>query len=159
MENQIEKINKEDNPLLFEMESKLDLIVKEQEKNSNKLEIIGNDLRKGFIGLALRNEQLLQSNDQFKEQLDDVLKELNAIKKEREEKAARREKWSKRKRLPKRDPINSEIYNLLIKENEGPTYIAIRTRIAIYLLTVTGIQIGELLSFKVGQLETLLEEG
>ncbi len=159
MENQIEKINKENNPLLFEMESKLDLIVKGQERNSNKLEIIGNDLRKGFIGLALRNEELLQSNDQLKEQLDDVLQELNAIKKEREEKAARREKWSKRKRLPKRDPINSEIYNLLIKESEGPTYIATRTRIAICLLTVTGIRIGELLSLKVGQLETLVEKG
>jgi len=159
MENQIEKINKEDNALLFEMESKLDLIVKGQERNSNKLEIIGNDLRKGFIGLALRNEELLQSNDQLKEQLNDVLKELNTVKKEREEKAARREKWSKRKRLPKRDPINSEIYNLLIKESEGPTYIATRTRIAICLLTVTGIRIGELLSLKVGQLETLVEEG
>ena len=159
MENQIEKINKEDNPLLFEMESKLDLLVKGQERNSNKLEIIGNDLRKGFIGLALRNEELLQSNDQLKEQLVDVLKELNAVKKKREEKAARREKWSKRKRLPKRDPINSEIYNLLIKESEGPTYLATRTRIAICLLTVTGIRIGELLSLKVGQLETLVEEG
>ena len=159
MENQIEKINKEDNALLFEMESKLDLIVKGQERNSNKLEIIGNDLRKGFIGLALRNEELLQSNDQLKEQLNDVLKELNTVKKEREEKAARREKWSKRKRLPKRDPINSEIYNLLIQESEGPTYIATRTRIAICLLTVTGIRIGELLSLKVGQLETLVEEG
>ena len=81
------------------------------------------------------------------------------MKKEREEKAARREKWAKRKRLPKRDPINSEIYNLLIKESEGPTYIATRTRIAICLLTVTGIRIGELLSLKVGQLETLVEEG
>ena len=49
MENQIQKINKEDNPLLFEMESKLDLLIKGQERNSNKLEIIGNDLRKGFI--------------------------------------------------------------------------------------------------------------
>ena len=156
MKNQIQKIN---NPLLFEMESKLDLIVKGQESNSNKLEFIGNDLRKGFIGLALRNEELLKSNDQLKQQLDGVLKELNVIKQEREDKAARREKWAKRKRLPKRDPINSEIYNLLIKESKGPTYIATRTRIAICLLTVTGIRIGELLSLKVGQLETLLKEG
>ena len=156
MQNQIQKIKKENNQLLL---SKLDLLVKGQESNSTKLEVIGKDLRKGFIGLALRNEELLKSNDQLKEQLDDVLKELNAMKKEREEKAARREKWAKRKRLPKRDPINSEIYNLLIKESEGPTYIATRTRIAICLLTVTGIRIGELLSLKVGQLETLVEEG
>ena len=159
MENQIEKINKEDNPLLFEMESKLDLLVKGQERNSSKLEGIGNDLRKGFIGLALRNEELLKSNDQLKEQLADVLQGLNVIKQEREEKAARREKWSKRKRLPKRDPINSEIYNLLMKESEGPSYIATRTRIAICLLTVTGIRISELLPLKVVQLETLLAEG
>ena len=156
MENQIQKIKKKNNQLLL---SKLDLLVKGQENNSNKLEVIRNNLRKGFIGLALRNEELLQSNDQLKEQLDDVLKELNTIKKEREEKAARRKKWAKRKRLPKRDPINSEIYNLIIKESEGPTYIATRTRIAICLLTVTGIRIGELLSLKVGQLETLLKEG
>ena len=156
MKNQIQKFKKKNNQLLL---SKLDVLVKGQESNSKKLEIIGNDLRKGFIGLALRNEQLLQSNEQLKEQLEEVLKELNAIKKEREEKAARREKWAKRKRLPKRDPINSEIYNLLMKESEGPTYIATRTRIAICLLTVTGIRIGELLSLKVGQLETLVEEG
>ena len=156
MENQIQRIKKKNNQLLL---SKLDLLVKGQESNSTKLEVIGNDLRKGFIGLALRNEELLKSNHQLKEQLADVLKELNAIKQEREEKAARREKWAKRKRLPKRDPINSEIYKLLIKESEGPTYIATRTRIAICLLTVTGIRIGELLSLKVGQLETLLNEG
>lgn len=95
----------------------------------------------------------------MKQQLDEVLKELNAVKKEREEKAKRREKWANRKRLTKRDPVNSEIDNLLIKENEGPTYIATRTRIAICLLTVTGIRIGELLSLKVKQLETLVEEG
>nr|UDP55597.1 hypothetical protein orf112a [Schizostauron trachyderma] len=81
------------------------------------------------------------------------------MKKEREEKAAHREKWDKRKRLPKRDPVNSEIYNLLLKESEGPSYIATITRIAICLLTVTRIRIGELLSLKVGQIETLVEEG
>ena len=156
MENQIQKIKKKNNQLLL---SKLDLLVKGQEMNSNKLEIIGNDLRKGFIGLALRNEELLKAKDEIKQQLERVEKELNAMKKEREEKAARREKRAKRKRLPKRDPINSEIYKLLIKESEGPTYITTRTRIAICLLTVTGIRIGELLSLKVGQLETLLEEG
>lgn len=159
MQNQLQKINQENSQLLLELESKLDFLVKGQERDSKKLESIENDIRKGFIGLALRNEELLQSNDQLKQQLADVLKELNAMKKEREEKAARREKWAKRKRFPKRDPINSEIYNLLIKESEEPTYINTRTRIAIYLLTVTGIRIGELLSLKVGQLETLVEEG
>jgi hypothetical protein len=65
-----------------------------------------------------------------------VISELDVIKKKREDKAARKKACSNRKRLPKRDPINSEIYNLLMKESEGPSYIARRTRIAIRLLTV-----------------------
>ncbi len=55
MGNKIQKIEKEKNQLLLEVESKLDLLVNGQKINSNKLEDIGNDLRKGFIGLALRN--------------------------------------------------------------------------------------------------------
>lgn len=122
-------------------------------------EVTQKDLQLGFIGLAKQNSELLDLNKELNQQLEIVVGELNVIKKEREEKATRRERWSKRKRLPKRDPINSEIYNLLMKESEGPSYIATRTRIAICLLTVTGIRIGELLPLKVGQLETLLKEG
>ena len=152
--NKLKKFKKEKNKLITEseVESKLDILVKGQINSSQELEAIRNDLQRGFIGLALRNEKLNQK-------LEIAVSELNAMKKERDEKAARREKWAKRKRLPKRDPINSEIYKLLIQESEGPTYIATRTRIAICLLTVTGIRIGELLSLKVGQLETLLNEG
>lgn len=152
--NKLKKFKKEKNKLITEseVESKLDILVKGQINNSQELEAIRNDLQRGFIGLALRNEKLNQK-------LEIAVSELNAMKKERDEKAARREKWAKRKGLPKRDPINSEIYKLLIQESEGPTYIATRTGIAICLLTVTGIRIGELLSLKVGQLETLLNEG
>ena len=149
----IKQFEEENNNLILKkVESQLDLILEGQEINQQ-------ELRLGFIGLAKQNSELLDLNQDLSQQLADVLKELNAIKKEREEKAARREKWSKRKRLPKRDPINSEIYNLLMKESEGPSYIATRTRIAICLLTVTGIRVSELLPVKVGQLETLLKEG
>jgi integrase len=159
--NKLKKFKKEKNQFITgsEVESKLDILVKGQTNNSQELQAIRNDLQKGFIGLALRNEELLKSNDQLKQQLDGVLKELNIIKQEREEKEARKQARANRKRLPKRDPTNSELYNLLIKESEGPSYQATRTRIAICLLTVTGIRIGELLSLKVGQLETLLQEG
>jgi len=157
--NKLQKIEKNQFITEFEVESKLDILVKGQTKNSKELQAIREDLQRGFIGLALRNEELLKSNDQLKQQLDGVLKELNIIKQEREEKEARKQARANRKRLPKRDPINSELYNLLIKESEGPSYQATRTRIAICLLTVTGIRIGELLSLKVGQLETLLQEG
>lgn len=66
-----------------------------------------------------QNSELIDLNKELTQQLEIVMSELNVMKKERAEKAARRKKRSKRKRLPKRDPINSEIYNLLIKESEG----------------------------------------
>lgn len=125
----------------------------------NKLQRIGNDLKKSFIGLTLRNESLLKSNEQLKQQLDEVLKELNSTKQEREAKATRQKAWANRKRLPKRDPLNYEIYKLLLKENEGPSYVATRTRVTICVLTLTVIRISELLPLKVCQLQTLVEEG
>ena len=157
MKNKIQKTNKKDSQLI-NLESQLDLLLKGQEKNSDKLQIIGEELRRGFIGLALRNEELLKSNDQLKQQLDDVIKELNTIKQEREEKAARKEAWTNRKRLPKRDPMTAEIYTELMRAAEGPTYIQLRTRIALCILAVTGIRINELLPLKVSQLETLFKE-
>ena len=149
----IEKFNKEENKLIYKkIDSQLNLLLEGQEFNQQ-------ELRLGFIGLARQNSELLDLNQKLSQQVKIVVSELNALKKERQEKVQRREKWSDRKRLPKRDPINSEIYNLLIKESEGPNYIAIRTRIAICLLTVTGVRIGELLPLKSGQLVTLLNEG
>jgi site-specific recombinase XerD len=152
--NEIQKIKKENNQLAEYkiLESQLELLLEGQEINRN-------ELRRGFIGLATQNQELINLNKKLNQQLETVVEELNQFKRERQEKAARREKRAKRKRLPKRDPINSEIYKLLIKESEGPTYIATRTRIAICLLTVTGIRISELLPLKVVQLKTLLEEG
>ncbi len=46
----------------------------------------------------------------------------------------------------------------MFKEAEGPTYIHVRTRIALCILAVTGIRINELLPLKVNQLKTLVEE-
>jgi integrase len=158
MENKIEK--KENNQLITEseVESKLDILVEGQTNNSKQLKAIRNDLQKGFIGLALRNEELLKSNDQLKEQLDEILKELNAIKQEREEKAARKEARANLKRRPKRDPMTAEIYKELIKEAEGPTYLHIRLRLTLCILAVTGVRINELLNIKVSQLKTLTQE-
>lgn len=95
-------------------------------------------------------------NKELNQQLDIVVSELNIIKKEREEKAAKKEARASRKRLPKRDPITPDIYRELIKAVESPAYSSVRLRIAFCLLTVTGIRINELLSLKVHQLETLL---
>ena len=55
--------------------------------------------------------------------------------------------------------MTAEIYKKLLQAVEGPAYIDVRLRIAICLLTITGIRINELLPLKVYQLQTLVEEG
>jgi integrase len=159
MENKIQKNNNNLALLNYEtLKDELSQILENQRISKKKQDQILETTQRGFIGIALRNEELLKSNDQLKQQLDEVLKELNTIKQEREEKAARKEAWANRKRLPKRDPMTAEIYTELMRAAEGPTYIQLRTRIALCILAVTGIRINELLPLKVSQLETLFKE-
>ena len=111
--NNLKKINIDIDKLSRrKVEYQLDLVLKGQEVNQR-------ELRLGFIGLAKQNSELLDLNKKLNDQLNIVVSELNELKKEREEKTARRKKWSKRKRLPKRDPINYEIYEQLIKSIKG----------------------------------------
>ena len=159
MENKIQNNNSNLALQNYEtLKDELSKILENQRITKKKQDQILETTQRGFIGLALRNEELLKSNDQLKQQLDDVIKELNTIKQEREEKAARKEAWTNRKRLPKRDPMTAEIYTELMRAAEGPTYIQLRTRIALCILAVTGIRINELLPLKVSQLETLFKE-
>ena len=158
MENKLQK--KENNQLITEseVESKLNILVRGQTNNLKQLQAIQNDLQRGFIGLALRNQELVELNKELTQQLGIVVGELNQIKKERQEKEIRKQARANRKRLPKRDPMTRDIYKELIKAAEGPTYIHVRTRIALCILAVTGIRINELLPLKVNQLQTLIEE-
>ena len=159
MKNKIQKENNSlDLPNYEPLRDELSKILENQRISKKKQDQILETAQKGFIGLALRNEGLLKSNDQLKQQLDEVLKELNAIKQERDEKAARKEARANRKRLPKRDLMTGDIYRELIRATEGPTYINLRTRMALCILAVTGIRINELLPLKVSQLETLFKE-
>jgi integrase len=159
MENKIEKIN---NSLVLQnyesFKNELSKILENQNVNKKKQDEILETTQKGFIGIALQNTELLELNKKLTEQLEIVVEELSQIKQEREEKAARKEARANRKRLPKRDPMMAEIYKELIKEAEGPTYIHVRTRIALCILAVTGIRINELLNIKVSQLKTLTQE-
>ena len=162
MENKLQKIKGETNKLDLlnykPLRDELSQILENQRISKKKQQEILETTQRGFIGLALRNEELLKLNQELNQQLNEVLKELNQIKQEREEKAARKQAWRNRKRLPKRDPMTAEIYKELMKGTEGPTYIQLRTRIAFCILAVTGIRINELLPLKVEQLQTLVEE-
>ena len=154
MENQIQKFKKEsnDNQLANykKLQSQLKLISEGQE-------ISRDEMRRGFIGLAQQNQELVKLNKQLTQQLETVVEELNQIKQERREKEIRKQARANRKRLPKRDPMTAEIYKELIKEAEGPTYLHVRLRLDLCLLAVTGVRINELLNIKVSQLRTLTQ--
>ena len=103
-------------------------------------------------------------NKKLNEQLETVVKELYELKKEREEKTARKEARANRKRLPNRDPVTPEIYQALISATKSDmvrsnSYTKSRLRVALCLLAITGIRVNELLPLKVDQLKTLLAEG
>ena len=159
MENKIEKIN---NSLVSQdyesLKNELFKMLENQNINKKNQAKILKTTQKGFIGIALQNTELLELNKKLTEQLEIVVEELNQIKQEREEKTARKEAWANRKRLSKRDPMTGEIYRELMRVTEGPTYINLRTRMALCILAVTGIHINELLPLKVSQLETLFKE-
>ena len=146
MKNIIEKRKlNNNNKLTFEkIESQLTLVLKGQEINQK-------ELRLGFIGLAKQNQELLYLNNQLTEQLEKVVEELNFLKKEREEKEIRKQARAKR------NPITPEIYELLITSIEGFNYKSIRLRLALLILTISGIRVNELLPLKVEQLLTLVK--
>ena len=158
-ENKIQKIKKENNKLVSKkLEYQLDLLLHGQKINREELRVGFRQLADQNRFLSLQNQQLLDLNKELKQQLETVVEELNRFKRERQEKAARKEARANRKRIPKRDPMTAEIYKELIKEAEGPTYLHVRLRLALCLLAVTGVRINELLPLKANQLETLLEE-
>nr|UDP55502.1 hypothetical protein orf104a [Schizostauron trachyderma] len=100
-------------------------------------------------------------NQGLKQKLESIDEELNQIKQERQEKAARKEAWAKRKSLPKRDPVTPEIYQTLINITEAgriyyTSYTAVPLRVTLCLLAIKEIQVNELLPLKVHQLKTLL---
>ena len=128
MENK-KQLKAQDNNLITEseVESKLNILVKGQTNNLKQLQAIRNDLQRGFIGLALRNQELVELNKELTQQLGIVVAELTQIKQERQEKEIRKQARASRKRLPKRDPMTRQSYKELIKAAEGPTYINLRT--------------------------------
>ena len=72
MENKIQKINKENNSLAStnyeSLRNELSNILENQRISKKKQDQILETTQRGFIGLALRNEDLLKSNEQLKQQ-------------------------------------------------------------------------------------------
>lgn len=104
------------------------------------------------------NEQLSNQLTDLRSQFDSIYNELNYLKNQLQEKEALKLARLKRNRLPKRDPMTAEVYDFLIESINGKNYRNARLRIALCLLTITGIPINQLLPLKVSQLETLLQK-
>lgn len=138
--------------------------------------IISNDqsetrtlLQQGFLGLISQQNKLFEQNEDLKDQLQEMQEQLEFVhqqlhKKNNEERLAKekRLKRKNRKRLSRREPITREVYNFLISEanalSYSNSYRGARLRLALALLLVTGIRIGELLSLRMSQVKTLFEK-
>ena len=80
MENKIQKKNNDLALQNYEtLKDELSQILENQRISKKKQDQILETTQRKFIGIALRNEELLKSNDQLKQQLDDVSKELNIL--------------------------------------------------------------------------------
>ena len=123
----------------------------------------------GFIGLATQNENLYRQNQELQEQLASLQEDFEVIKTQLQKKLKaeqvlekQRERYKKRKRLPKREPITKEVYEFFISETNRLDYSnsfrGARLRLALALLLVTGVRISELLPLKLDQVQTLLNE-
>ncbi len=97
--------------------------------------------------------------NQLQEQLKFITEELQKRKERERLLQEKKEKWNNRRRLPKREPITTEIYDSLIQSSQeckySNLYQSARLRLTIALLLVTGIRISELLPLKMKQVESL----
>ena len=127
-------------------------------------------MKEGFVGLAIQNAELnaelKDQNKVLKEQLNQLQEQLEIVTEELQERKERersieekKEKRKNRRRLPKREPITTEIYDSLIQSSQNfkysNLYQSARLRLALALLLVTGIRISELLPLKMNQVESL----
>ena len=127
-------------------------------------------MKEGFVGLAIQNAELnaelKEQNKVLEDQLNQLQDQLAMVTEELEERKERerlmqkkKEKWKNRRRLPKREPITTELYDSLIQSSQNfkysNLYQSARLRLALALLLVTGIRISELLSLKMKQVESL----
>ena len=138
-------------------------IIKAQNK---KLDVIRDEQRRGLLYIGNNTDIIKNENKKLKDEIQNLSKQLEILTEELEqtrneklEREERKKKWAKRKRLAKRDPMTLEIYKKLIEQEQGPTYLKARLRLALCILFITGIRLNELLPLRVYQLQTLFDEG
>ena len=116
-------------------------------------------MKKGFVGLAAQNAELKEQLAKLQKELEIVSNELLERKRKEQLIEEQKERRKNRKRLPKRQPINNDIYQILIEDskklNYSNSYRGARLKLALAIMAVTGIRVSELLSLKMGQVKTL----
>lgn len=155
---------------LQKVESEFTKIMDSHVGRDEKLKQLFSLMAEGHVGLAIQNAELnaelKEQNKALKDQLNQLQEQLKFVTEELQDRKERerllqekKEKWKNRRRLPKRQPITTEIYDSLIQSSQkckySNLYQSARLRLAITLLLVTGIRISELLPLKMKQVESL----
>lgn len=140
-------------------------IYKTSKDTFGKEKLNGCDNKLGLPSLSdHENEELIKENKELKKELNTVkekYKKLTAtLERQQKEKTSRDDVYGNQKCGPKYQPMTLMIYNRLISDRrttEFYRYNHIRLRVAFCILFITGINLSHLLTLKVYQLQTLLE--
>ena len=172
--NKIQRLNKE---AIQKVKGELTNIIQSEKGTEEKIvqiqalvleqESVTQDmLITGFTVVMGQNQEIIDKNKELRAQINILQEQILVLTTELEKaraieraKQERKEARAKRKRLPKRDPVNLEIYEQLITSVSGLDYTSARIRIAFLILMITGIRVNELLQLKVEQLLTLVNSG
>jgi site-specific recombinase XerD len=107
--------------------------------------------------LTAQDEKLTIQGEQLKE-LAKVTEELNVMKAQREEREARKLKQQKRKRVEQNDPLELKHYDSLLScVGSTMSFNRARLRLALGLLFMTGLRVGELVNTSFNDIRTMFD--
>lgn len=132
------------------------LLMQQAESNRNDIK---QDLKQQNQQLQTQIQEYATIMQDLRQEIYNLTDQLQEERRARSEKEEVKKKRLNRARLPEREPMTEKIYQALIQTTPNHTYIHARLRIAMVLLCITGVRIGELLPIKVFQIQTLFSDG
>lgn len=105
-------------------------------------------------------EEIKRNNKELTRKLTTIIEILQRLEKKQEERNSRKDAYVNKRYIPESQPMTLMIYNQLIDNRRTTTfckYKDIRLRVIFCILFLTGIKLSQLLTLKVYQLQTLVE--
>lgn len=149
----------------LDLDGKLDQIQSLVVENKEH-ELTRSVIKVGFRHVFQQNQKLQEQNDrlyakllQTQQDFDEVSQEIMLLKKERQEKLAKKEKRKNQTKKTPSQPMTSDIFKIIMGTLPANSYAQARLRVAMILLIIIGVRISELLTVQLKDIHTLTAEG